>query len=146
MSVAADLLGYSDDSIRRMVEDGRLEATSDPRALASAGGGPGRPPTIVISRESIDRFLGRSNLRGRDPIDLDLAALGAELAIDRERKIGELQAENARLRAELAKAQEVARLALIREAHMADAERVRREQLTQFLQPDFPVPDPTADA
>ncbi len=134
VSVAADLLGYSDDSIRRMVADGRLDATSDPDVLENAGGGRGRPPSVLISRESIDRFLGR--VSRADPFDAELA--GLRPAIEREQKILELEAENARLRAELAKAREVARLALIVEERAAEADRIRREQLNQYLQPDFP--------
>lgn len=121
-----------------MIADGRLDATSDPDVLQTAGGGRGRPPRLLISRESIDRLLGRS--ARADPLDAELAAFHS--AMQRERRIGELEAENARLRAELATAREVARLALIVEDHAAEADRARRAQLRQYLQPDFPDAEP----
>lgn len=151
VSHAAEILGCSEDSVRRMVASGRLVATDDPQTLSQSARARGRPPRLLVSRESVERALAKQavgSISGRAgardalerirALQAEVSALEAQLASDATlTRIQMLETENARLRAELAKAREAARLSLIIEDHQADAERIRREQLRQFLQPDF---------
>lgn len=128
VSRAASLLGCSTDTVRRRVEAGELRATSDPAILAGVAPRRGPRPQKLISLQDVVR------LRSAEVANESLE-VGQEDLVER---VAVLEAEKAGLLAEIAKLREVARLSLIRDEHQAAADAVRREQLTQFLTPDFP--------
>ena len=91
---AAKVLGVSEDTVRRMIADGRLDITVDPAALqAAAANGRGRPPTVLVSLESV--LAARARQAAADTWD---AAPPSALV----ERLQELEEEVARTRAELA--------------------------------------------
>lgn len=78
---------------------------------------------------------GVSELR----VDQDLGQPdGGSVDADCRERLAEAEAERVRLLAEIESLKEVARLSLVREDLIAQADAARREQLTQFLTPNFP--------
>jgi hypothetical protein len=126
VSEAARLLGRSDDTVRRMLASGQLDGTRDPDLVAGATPSAGRPPQQLVSLSSVLANAPSGTTRGPELRENGAAESSA------------LQAEIGRLRAELAKAREVARLALVKEALRDQMEEVTRQQLAQFLVQDFP--------
>lgn len=129
VSEAAPLLGCSVHTVRRKVNAGELASTSDPEVLKQAFKGRGRPPKVLVSVQGI------SELR----VDGDLEQPQGESADEASReRLVELETERVRLLAEVAKLKEVLRLSLAREDLLSQADAARRDQLLQFIGPDFP--------
>ncbi len=150
VSRAAEMLGVSEDTVRRMVATDRLEATDDPAALTGTGRGRGRPPALLVSLRSVQEARARQYLAS--------AVRESSFSSDLLERVPELEAEVARLRADVANLREVALRSLERDEHLeraerarleaeraridADAERLaadraRRAQLAVYLVPDF---------
>lgn len=129
ISQAATLLGCSVHTVRRRVKSGELDSTTDSSIIQSAPKGLGRPPSMLVS------IRGVSELR----VDQDLGHPdGGSVDADCRERLTEAEAERVRLLAEIESLKEVARLSLVRDDLMAQADAARREQLTQFLTPNFP--------
>jgi hypothetical protein len=129
VSDAAPLLGCSVHTVRRKAKVGELPSTSDPDVLKAVPKGRGRPPKLLVSVQGISELRVTS--------DLERAGAGSADQECRERLI-ELETERVRLLAEVARLKEVVRLSLVREDLQSQADAARREQLSQFIVPDFP--------
>lgn len=137
---AAEQLNVSEDTVRRMISDGRLDVTIDPEVLKAAATGRGRPPTVLVSLDSIlavrekesgpaDAGItpGTALMERLREVEEELARTRAELEHVRSLVRDARDEEVARLRADLAKTQTAALEGLARDEDLDKAQRARLE-------------------
>lgn len=128
---AAVLLGVTPETVHRMAADGRLVKVSDPEALEKLPRRPGKTPQLLVDRQSVmgarERRLRRLSVDNGFPQDFTTLAA-----------MQELEQRNRELMAEVMKLREVIRLSLAHDEALEQADRARRQQLLQFVIPDFP--------